>query len=537
MKFNYLAAILLGAALTANAQGYKDGIEYYKAGQYSNAITLLTRNLNNPDTDKALANYYLGQAWIVKDDNKKAKACFDAGIAANPNNPYNYVGLGYLDLMNGNERSAKENFDKAQKLGKKNTEILVDIARAYFDADPVKNTKEVEKYLTKASKDSKNQDPSIYIFKGDRLARQRDFNGAAAEYEQAIYWDNDNPEGYVKYANVYYYVVPDYAIKRLEELLQKQPNSALAQRELAEKYYNSGLYTKAAEQYGQYIKNPNHFTEDEARYAVLLFADGKYDQTIETAKKVLNSNPGDMDLTLDRIIIRSYVQLDKNDEALEACNVYFMKPSYEGRYNESDYTIYADLLNSKGETAKALEILEKGRKQFPDDASIVNRLAMTYSRQNNNSQAMDTFMEYIGMLENPTSNDYNRGSLFALYALDDVKDNQDLTNKYGNAGLSYLEKMDDPKNPTLMLRKAQILQQMSQNEVTDELAQAYRDLIQVLDSNPEYADPTSKSNQLRAYTAAYGNLANYYNKKGQKADATEATNNYKKYTDLYNQIQ
>ena len=43
MKFKALFTMLLAGSLLAGAQsqGYKDGIEYYKAGQYDNARTIL----------------------------------------------------------------------------------------------------------------------------------------------------------------------------------------------------------------------------------------------------------------------------------------------------------------------------------------------------------------------------------------------------------------------------------------------------------------------------------------------------------------
>ena len=49
MKFKALFTMLLAGSLLAGAQsqGYKDGIEYYKAGQYDNARTILERTLND----------------------------------------------------------------------------------------------------------------------------------------------------------------------------------------------------------------------------------------------------------------------------------------------------------------------------------------------------------------------------------------------------------------------------------------------------------------------------------------------------------
>ena len=57
MKAKLITALLLSFAISAGAQGYKDGVEYYKAGQYDNAITILNRNLSDASTDKAMAYY------------------------------------------------------------------------------------------------------------------------------------------------------------------------------------------------------------------------------------------------------------------------------------------------------------------------------------------------------------------------------------------------------------------------------------------------------------------------------------------------
>ena len=76
MKKSVFLSLLLAGGLVASAQtqGYKDGIEYYKAGQYDNAKTILDRTLNDANTEQSLANYYLGQIALVKGDKAAAKA-------------------------------------------------------------------------------------------------------------------------------------------------------------------------------------------------------------------------------------------------------------------------------------------------------------------------------------------------------------------------------------------------------------------------------------------------------------------------------
>lgn len=532
MKFTYVAALLLGATLATNAQGFKDGIEYYKAGQLDNAIMLLNRNMNNSETDKALANYYLGQSYLNKGDIAKAKSYFDAGIAANPNCGYNYVGLGAIDLLNNHKKEAEDNFKKAQNYGKKNSEITIDIARAYYNADPVTYAKEIDKMVEKARKDSKNTEPAIYIFEGDRMTKERDFNKAASWYEQAINFDSDNPEGYVKYANTYFYVVPDYAIKKLEELLEKQPNSALAQRELAEKYYDNGQITRAATQYGKYMQNPNHFAQDKARYAVLLYADKKYDDAIKVSKEVLAETPGD--LTLNRIIFRSLVDLERDADALTEGAKFFGNPEFAGRYNAGDYIIYAQLLTKNDKATAAENLLKEGAKTLKDDATIVRQLADVQSRLNHNADAMDSYMKYMSMVSEPSAQDYNAGSMLALSAVTEAKDNDSMRNKYAETGLKYLDEIIDPASPraSLLLRKVQILLNRNLGLVDADSEKAILELMNVLDSDPENANPANPNNSLNVYRILYNQLVSYYDKTGNKPALESAKVNLQKYTEL-----
>lgn len=79
MKKNLILSLLAVTALSAGAQsqGYKDGIEYYKAAQYDNAKTILNNTLNQSETDKALAYYYLGQIDLAQDNKQGAQANFE----------------------------------------------------------------------------------------------------------------------------------------------------------------------------------------------------------------------------------------------------------------------------------------------------------------------------------------------------------------------------------------------------------------------------------------------------------------------------
>lgn len=535
MKAKLISALLLCAAIGASAQGYKDGVEYYKAGQYDNAITILERNISDASTNKAMAYYYLGQSYLAKGDKTSAKSYFDKGLTANASCGYNYIGIGALDLQAGNESAAKDNFKKAQSYEKKNAELLVDIVRAYYKADPVKYAKDIEEYLKKAYKTSKNNEPAIYIFEGDRLAAAKDWNKAATMYEQAIYFDEDNPEGYVKYANVYFNTDGGkrFAIQKLVELLQKNPSSALGQRELAEKYYEDGQWTEAAKQYGQYIANPNHFPEDKERYAVLLFTGNNYQKAYDIASEILRNKPGD--ITLQRIVVRSLDALNRDSDALQETQRYFENAANANKFNAADYKFYATLLTKANQDSLAVVVLQKGAQAFPEDGSILKSLSDAYWAKKEYKLSAEFYNKYLGEAKDPQRSDYYTAAK-RLWVVSTLSDNDTPEERAQQAqqGLDYMDKVlaDIKPEPTYLRWKALLYTAKNGNKPDENTVKTYEEIIGILDQDPANADPANKDNYLDYYVEAYHAIAQYYLIQKDTAAFDEAKAQMDKYKNL-----
>jgi tetratricopeptide (TPR) repeat protein len=538
MRIKYLFTLLLGASLSMAAQGYKDGIEYYKAGQFDNAITILERNLNDANTDKAMAYYYLGQAYLNQGNKAKAKTCFDNGVKANSSCAYNYVGLGAIDLLNKDNTTAEQNFKKAQGLAKKNTEVIVDIARAYYNADPVAYGKDIEKLIAKAHKDSKDKEPAIYIFEGDRKSDNKDYSGAATEYEQAIYFDEDNPEGYVKYANTYFKVQPAYAIQKLEDLLQRQPNSALAQRELAEKYYENDQWAKAAVQYGEYIENPNHFPQDKARYAVLLYSGNQFQKSYDVATEVLTQDDPD-NIVLKRIVIRDLSELNRKEEALAKAEQFFTDKSSASKVNAADYRSYGVLLKELGKDSLALAKFEEGAVAFPKDANLHKEVSDIYFAKRDYVPAAAQYEQYISCQENPSRKNYYDGALRYLGAAS-VQTDVAKREEYADKGLALMDKAiaDLEEVPAPYLRRIALLNIIRNNNKANEKALSIFDkILNMLDKDPANINPSNPNNYLSYYVEAYKYKAQYYSEIQDKTKYDDAKANEAKYQALLDQAK
>ncbi len=503
MKIKFLLSLFVAGTLAVGAQtqGYKDGIEYYKAGQHDNARTILERTINDPATDRSLANYYLGQVALVQGDKAQARTYFDAGLAADAECPFNYVGLGALVLQEGNDEAAKEQFKQAQKFGKKNAEVSVSIARAYYNADPVKYDRDITKALEKARKDSKNADPSIYVLEGDMLAAAENFGDAAARYEMAITYDPNNPEGYVKFANAYFNVNKDFGINKLQEFLNAHPESAMAQRELAEKLFLADRWKAASELYGKYIQNPNHFPEDKARYAVLLYWGEDYPASLAIADEILASDPSNF--LMQRVRFLDQTAMGQFQAAVENAEKFFAS-NPEANFTIKDYTTYADALSGIGQDSLAVVQYELAASKYPENGDLLKNLSTVYSRNRQYDKSAEAYDAYLKLQENPSLTDlYGMSGRYlnaAVYA-DSIR-----AKELAGRGIEYVNQVIDRAadvSPMMYQRLARLYVAANGKRPDADAIAAYDKMLQLLDQNPDNLNPANPNNALDEYSEAY----------------------------------
>ena len=535
MKIKFLLSLFVAGTLAVGAQtqGYKDGIEYYKAGQHDNARTILERTINDPATDRSLANYYLGQVALVQGDKAQARTYFDAGLAADAECPFNYVGLGALALQEGNDESAKEQFKQAQKFGKKNAEVSVSIARAYYNADPVKYDRDITKALEKARKDSKNADPSIYVLEGDMLAAAENFGDAAARYEMAITYDPNNPEGYVKFANAYFNVNKDFGINKLQEFLNAHPESAMAQRELAEKLFLADRWKAASELYGKYIQNPNHFPEDKARYAVLLYWGEDYPASLAIADEILASDPSNF--LMQRVRFLDQTAMGQFQAAVENAEKFFAS-NPEANFTIKDYTTYADALSGIGQDSLAVVQYELAASKYPENGDLLKNLSTVYSRNRQYDKSAEAYDAYLKLQENPSLTDlYGMSGRYlnaAVYA-DSIR-----AKELAGRGIEYVNQVIDRAadvSPMMYQRLARLYVAANGKRPDADAIAAYDKMLQLLDQNPDNLNPANPNNALDEYSEAYAFEQAYASITGNQEGVEHWGKKYQEIRDLKNQ--
>lgn len=514
MKFKLFAILLLGGALVSNAQGYKDGIEYFKVGKIDNAKELLDKNLNDPTTVKSEAYCYLGHIEAAKGNTAGAKEYYNKGVAADANNAFNYIALGALDLKAGNADAAEDQFKMAQKVDKKNAAVYAAIARAYYEADPVAYAKELGKNIEKARKTNK-QDPTVYILEGDMKAAEKDYGGAAGQYELAFTFDPKNEEAYVKYANTYFHVNPQMATAKLEELLTKTPNSALAQRELAEKYYELDLGSQAAEQYGKYIQNPNHFKQDEIRYVQLLFFGGKYDQSFDLAKSIRAAMPaGDKDhFYMCRMQLYNKVALEQWAEA-EAFGAELFGLNIPGtEYTSKDFVDYATALKNVGKTAESVAEYEKAVAYNPNNIDLIRDLVDVYEQNENYAKAAEYYQKIVDSPECKANDLYLMSTKYFNVAATTQDEALKASSLEGARKYAALANEKVPGNYRIVQQQAKV-ENLAGN--TAEAVKFYNATIAILD-----AKENAKVKYKDTYIGIYANLARIAFEADDKAGARD----------------
>ena len=514
MKFKLFAILLLGGALVSNAQGYKDGIEYFKVGKIDNAKELLDKNLNDPTTVKSEAYCYLGHIEAAKGNTAGAKEYYNKGVAADANNAFNYIALGALDLKAGNADAAEDQFKMAQKVDKKNAAVYAAIARAYYEADPVAYAKELGKNIEKARKTNK-QDPTVYILEGDMKAAEKDYGGAAGQYELAFTFDPKNEEAYVKYANTYFHVNPQMATAKLEELLTKTPNSALAQRELAEKYYELDLGSQAAEQYGKYIQNPNHFKQDEIRYVQLLFFGGKYDQSFDLAKSIRAAMPaGDKDhFYMCRMQLYNKVALEQWAEA-EAFGAELFGLNIPGtEYTSKDFVDYATALKNVGKTAESVAEYEKAVAYNPNNIDLIRDLVDVYEQNENYAKAAEYYQKIVDSPECKANDLYLMSTKYFNVAATTQDEALKASSLEGARKYAAMANEKVPGNYRIVQQQAKV-ENLAGN--TAEAVKFYNATIAILD-----AKENAKGEYKDTYIGIYANLARIAFEADDKAGARD----------------
>ena len=367
------------------------GIAYYNAGFPQVAKSLLLDELITSKENHADVCFYLGNIYFEENKKDSAALYFNKGLVADPLNSLNTVGLSMLKIKS-NPQAAELEINSALKLknNKGNVDLIIAAGRAFL----VNGVLDKAVVYQEQAKKLKPKYAPVYVLLGDVELAKANTGGACSNYEMAIYYDDACKEAYIKYARAYKNVNTPLAIEKLNVLKQKDPSFLLVDRELADIYYSTNDFVKAAEYYGNYLKTGNSNVLDLTKYASTLFFKGDFAKSLEVVKLGLVKAPRNS--AFNRMAMYDNVALKNYDEALTAADLFFNK-SENPDISYYDYTYYGQALRAKKQYDLAIEQYNKAIKYDSTQVAVWKEISDMYAEKHDTVSSISAYEKYMSL--------------------------------------------------------------------------------------------------------------------------------------------
>jgi tetratricopeptide (TPR) repeat protein len=384
MKKHVITAFfaLLVTAVSAQSNFGKD---YFGIGEYTKAKEYFEAQLS---TTPAESNYYLGEIAKAEGKSDAAMAYYEKGIAADALYPMNFIGKGSL-LLKTNQKEAELLFSSILKKNKKNADVNVAIARAYYQA----GLREIVPIKLEIARKVAKKSSQLYIFEGDMLVAEEKNGEAAGKYEQAIYFDPTNTVAALKYAEVYALINEEAAIAKVTPVIAAHPDYTVAYRTLGRVYNSVGKYKSAIESFVKYYGEGQCATEDLPRLASAYYFTDQFAQSVLLLDQALAKDS--MNFVLNRLRMYNAAKT-KDPIGVSVANRFF---SIQGSsFIDKDYAAYATILADAGKFTEALEQYNKVLSSSAAKPETYKELATLYSQMKDHAKAAEATQKYIDMV-------------------------------------------------------------------------------------------------------------------------------------------
>src|SRR5262245_29471520 len=354
-----LAATLIGGCSkeAKKTRFLAEGDNYFKAGDYDKAkVSYL--NVVQLDPQNALAFQRIGEMWLDDWAPIRATAFLAKGSELDPNNVQNRVRLARSYAASGRLDDARKEALKVLEQSPENADALVILTEG------ARSKEGIEAAEQQLQKFPKKTDVSFYLASANLLFNTGDIAGAGNALQQALAVNPKSSQAHMAMGNLY-----------LIRGDKKQAGEELK---------------KAAE------LAPIRYLE-RLQHAAFMSAIGNTEETRRVATEMTRQAPDYLPgwTLLAEVAFKN----KKYDEAFSLLeNVFSRDPEdIDGRRLESD------VLLAKGDTKKAVEVLERLDQTYPDAPMIKYQLASAYLRNNSPNQAKVALEQAISI--NPNYDD------------------------------------------------------------------------------------------------------------------------------------
>ena len=540
-----LGLVVMGSA--SFAQSLADARKAVDAEQYQKATAML-KTLVKSGGKGAAENYFsLGDVYLRRDYVDSARAVFTQGVAADPKNSLNYIGLGEADLFSNNPTSANTNFAKAVEVSSKKDYIpQLYIGKAYIATDKPDFTAALP-YLQKADElDKDDKDAEIFVALGDYYALQKKNSDALVNYMRALSMNTNLLRAKVQIGRMYTEsrAFPE-AEDQLKEVIAADANYGPAYREIAELYMQWANQV-AAEQatksalaltnYKKYLDLTDLSAESEMRYADFLIQAGDYTALEQVANDLAKSSKSN--LRIYRYLGYAGYENKNYQAGLDALQK-FVKEADAKRIIPRDYLYLGRLQLKTNQDSLGILNLNKAIALDSTFDEAYNDIATSLYTKKKYVEAGDAYKKYIEHSHHVKLTEYFREGMSYYYGYSNQYYNS-ADNKgsakpdstllaSADSAFSYIQQktIAKPVGDVLLYRaRIKDLEEKDRSNIQGLAKPLYEQYITLETVTPPTDERTKKN-----LSEAYAYLGSYYDFK--EKDDEKAMENFKKANEIY----
>ena len=456
-KYLFLAASLI--CLNLNAQTLNDAIRLTDNEQYE-AATAAFRQLIEKEPGNATNYYYLGENYLLSDNDDSALVMFDLGAKADPANFLPQIGhVKYLmdmysvaemkrnsNIANDDYLKVKANYDKlpqksvedevhvnemkakageaealyqtaianvktaqiqldetVAKAGPKNAQVLIEAADALIHFKN-KDLDKAKGYLDKASS-LQPKNAEVKILYGDVYSELNNGTLAADYYNKALDLDPKSVKAIVNKGRLYKRSTNfEGAADEFKNAIKIDDSFAPAHRELGECYYRLGKLEDAKAEYRKYLELSKNNCDARFRYASFLYLSKDYAGAIQEINQLRNTCDAN-NARLLRVTAYSLYEIKDTAKSMAAIEKLFEKVS-EGNLIEEDYEYAGKIYILNNKDSLGVDMLRKAYLMDSNRCDLLTEIYKSYDKMKKYQEAAAMMQEKIQSCKGATVADY-----------------------------------------------------------------------------------------------------------------------------------
>jgi tetratricopeptide (TPR) repeat protein len=374
--------------------------------------------------------YWLGQAYLAGDDIAKAKALYQKALTDGVNDPWIWVGMGHVELLEGGDKNAaRQRFDQAittvtptkgKNKGNPDPDILNAVGRANADGNSQQGDPAYGIEKLKQAQTLNTTDPDIDINLGKSYLKHGSDGGG-----QAVTAFTDATTRNPQYAAAYYRIGRVYQSQNNLEFMNEWYDKAIAADPkygpvyLAYfNYYKERDVNKAKEYLDKWLPNADKDCETDFFVADYLYRAGKNQESIAKAKEMENGACKDYS-RINVIYAYNYNKLGDNVAAQAAMQKFLAKTPADKI--PANVYVMAATIYSKDSLMRdsAVALLEKAYELDTVQANkqmYIDSISSVYKKSKNYQKRLEWVAKGYAMKPNPSNRDvydYGEAAYFA----------------------------------------------------------------------------------------------------------------------------